>query len=125
MATKKTKVVVKGGFTLVGEDGEGQFKLDVPEGARLTFGPDVPFERRGPGVYDRPFAGNARAYALRVYIGDELIACLAGVHWFRKETIPMSRLIHVETGRKVWESSKDGYKVEEAVKRDGDWKQLT
>lgn len=122
MATVKKRVQAKGGFTLVGEDADGQFKLDVPEGARLTFGPDVPFERRG---HNGPFTTPSRAYSLRIYIGDELIACLAGVHWFRKETIPMSRLIHVETGRKVWESSKDGYKIEEAVKKDSDWKQLS
>ena len=72
-------------------DRQGEFTLTVPDDARLTFGPDIPFSGRSPWG-DGPTTGG-RAYALRVYRRNKsnLVAVFNGVAWFREEGIRVAR----------------------------------
>lgn len=70
------------------KDDTGEFLIDLPAGSRLTFGPDVPFERGVP-------SSGERSYSLRVYSGREnstLAACFARVQSFREVTIALQRV---------------------------------
>lgn len=77
-------------------DDEGEFVVKVPQGAKLTFGPDVPFTSKkevAQAAYNN--MERARSYALRVYLNgkDNLIACFPRVHWFRPEAMAVERQI--------------------------------
>lgn len=88
---KRRKILVK--------DSDGEFIIRVPEDAKLTFGPAIPFERRDGE--DRP---RRMEYALRVYRGtkDNLVAVFSGVRMFRDliigiDMIPDEDLEDLET----------------------------
>lgn len=99
-------------------DPKGDFVIEVPEGAKVTFGyfnPAAP--REGGDRYDRGFSpGNvARQTALRIYERGEKgnqLACFMGVTGFRDLGISITRLqqrVVVETnyeddgdGRENW-----------------------
>lgn len=61
--------------TLLVQDAEGEFQLDLPSGWRVTHGPDVPYDPRKSNPGNDP----VRSYALRVY-RDKTNASLAGVY---------------------------------------------
>lgn len=101
--------------TLLVKDEGGEFKIDLPEGARVTFGPDVPFESKS----NSSFHGK-RSYSLRVYAGkgnDTLIAVFAHVENFRPLSMPHAKLIVREAGKSLWKSDETGYSTETAVER--------
>jgi hypothetical protein len=104
--------------TLLVKDREGEFKVALPEGAKLTFGPNVPYAGRNGYV-----AETKSGYALRVYVGtkENLIAVFANVEWFRDVTLDVARLVVREAGKSVWKSDEKGYRTETAVKRDRKW----
>ncbi|HSN67891.1 MAG TPA: hypothetical protein VLV48_01510 [Thermoanaerobaculia bacterium] len=103
---------------LLVKDNDGEFKVEIPEDAKLTFGPAVPYARK-PGYNPETPQG----YALRLYRGtkENLIAVFNGVHWFRDVTLPVSRLVIREAGKSVWKSDESGYEVQSSVKRDAQW----
>lgn len=96
-------------------------KVEIPVGARLTFGPTAPYAGKngyGAGCGD---------YSLRVYTSsknDSLVAVFAGVVSFRDITIPVSKLIIREAGKSIWKSDETGYAVENEVKYDKSWENL-
>lgn len=115
---KKTKEVTAAGRTLLVKGPEGEFKITIPAGARVTFGPTIPFTPRntrgGFGEFN-PGGG----YSLRVYenaTNTSLIAVFAGVQGFRDITMPHAKLVIREAGKAVWKSDEEGYKVEQEVK---------
>lgn len=72
------------------KDGDGEFLFDLPVGARLTFGPDVPYGRDVPRAIEPE-----RTYSLRVYRGSAnhtLCACFPRVLGFRECSIPVQRV---------------------------------
>lgn len=76
---------------LVVRDDHNEFFVDLPPGARVTFGPDVPFARGHAAAPD----GHDRSYALRVYRGREnstLAACFPRVLAFREIDIEMAQI---------------------------------
>jgi hypothetical protein len=81
-------------------DSKGDFVIDVPAGAKITFGyfnPASPqFSSRGGGGWDDGGRGNvAKQTALRIYERGEKgnqLACFIGVKGFRDESIKLTRL---------------------------------
>jgi hypothetical protein len=68
--TKDVKVKPR---TLLITSTDGEFKITIPAGARLTFGPTIPYEgRRQNGGY----APEPKGYSLRVYETAKTIASL-------------------------------------------------
>lgn len=106
------------GATLLVKDHVSEFKVTLPPGARVTFGPTIPYQQK-PGNFRED-----KGYSLRVYAtkaNDSLIAVFAGVEWFRDITMPLHRLIVREAGKTVWRSDETGYKVEEEVSKTREW----
>ena len=123
MTTKKKAVqpkqetVTAKGRTLLITTTDGDVRVTIPPGGRVTFGPTIPYEKKND--YDRQ-----TGYSLRVYENsknDSLIAVFAGVKCFRDISLPHSKLIIREAGKSVWKSDEEGYKVEEQVKRKSSW----
>jgi hypothetical protein len=77
--------------TYLASDSNGEFKIEVPDSARLTFGPNVPYVKKVG------YSSEDRGYALRIYDGsgtDKILACFCNVLWFRELTqIKVSRLV--------------------------------
>lgn len=112
MAKRAAKTGMK---TLLVKDNTGEFKVEIPMECRITFGPNVPYQRKG-GYMDQQ-AG----YSLRVYASgskDDLMAVFSNVVSFRDITIPVSKLVIREAGKSIWKSDEHGYTAEESVTRD-------
>ena len=94
--------------TLLVKDGDGDFRVQIPDDSTVTFG----------------YSGSSSHYSLRVYEGhskDKLLAVFGGVQQFRDVTLNVERLIVRESGHSVWKSDETGYKVEAATKREKSW----
>lgn len=98
---------------------EGELKIEIPDDAKITFGPAIPFARKAERV---SYTGQSE-YALRIYRGtkDNLIAVFAGVYSFRDITIPVQKLIVREAGKSIWKSDEEGFEIETAIKKDANW----
>lgn len=105
--------------TILCKDDRGEFKIEVPDGAYLTFGADVPFEKNN---------GYQKHYALRVYSDkskNKILATFCRVEWFRDLEMKMSRLIVREEGKSLWKSDEDGYEASQSVRRSQSWEDST
>ncbi len=115
-ATKATPIQAER-WVLV-QDGKGEFKVRIPDGGRVTFGPAIPFQKGG----GRGFGGEMRMeYALRIYgPGGEkdLRAVFAGIHGFRDMDIPHARAVVKEAGKTLWKSDEAGYEVSTSVSKE-------
>lgn len=101
--------------TLLVEDQNGWFRVTVPDEAKCTFGPAVPFQPKGG--YN---IADARGYSLRVYENgskENPIAVFTGVNQYRLESIKVERRVLHEEGTTVWKSDEEGVRVETQKKR--------
>lgn len=108
--------------TLLVKNLETEFKITIPPGSRVTFGPTIPFKAEKGGINQFNPGGG---YSLRVYANsknDSLIAVFGGIVEFRDISIPHAKLVIRESGKSLWRSDEDGYQVEESVQRDQEWK---
>lgn len=102
---------------LLVRDDEGEFKITLPEGSRITFGPDIPFDKMKGS--NNTYHLNNKSYALRVYSGktnDTLIAVFAGVHNFRPLDMPHAKLVIRESGKSLWKSDETGFETQTSGK---------
>lgn len=114
--TKAKEIEVRA-RTLLLNTTDGDVRITIPPGARVTFGPTIPYEKKT--TFDKP-----HGYSLRVYENEKnnsLVAVFGDVKGFRDIDIPHSKLVLREAGKSVWKSDEDGYKVETEVKRDKAW----
>ena len=93
MATKRTSKSKDEGVkarTLMLSTVDGEIRITIPAGSRVTFGPTIPYQKK-----DQPYGNHdARGYSLRVYESvknDSLIAVFGGVMSFRDVNIPRSK----------------------------------
>jgi hypothetical protein len=116
MTTKSTKA--KAGVkarTLLIQMKDDEYRVTIPPGARVTFGPTIPYQKKNEGYSSERHDG----YSLRVYESaknDSLIAVFSGVSSFRDISMPHAKLIVREAGKQVWKSDEEGYKVETEVR---------
>lgn len=121
MTKKKEDPEIVKARTLLLNTVEGDIRITVPAGGRVTFGPTIPYQRK-PG-----YATEAQGYSLRVYEtpkNDSLIAVFGGVKSFRDIALPHMKLVIREAGKSIWKSDEEGYKVETEVNRAKEWTQL-
>jgi len=100
------------------ETNEGDKRITLPAGSRITFGPTIPYQKKDS------YGQEHKGYSLRVYSSsatDSLIAVFCGISSFRDITIPVEKLIIREAGKSVWKSDEHGYKVENEVQKEGKW----
>lgn len=99
--------------------GDKTFKLDIPDDAKLTFGPWSPPKKNGG------FGPDGAKGTLRVYQGtkENIIACFSGVESFREiSAVGYAEQVAKEEGATVWKSDHEGYVREEKVTRKHEWK---
>lgn len=116
MAKPKEEIVEA--RTLLLSTTEGEARITIPAGSRVTFGPTVPYAPKDT------MGRRENGYSLRIYANsknDSLIGVFSGVLGFRDLKIPHSKLVVREAGKSVWKSDEEGYKVEEEVKRSEHW----
>lgn len=96
---------------------ETNFKITIPDDAKVTFGPFSPPTKGLPYNEDR-----ARG-TLRVYQGsrDNIIACFTGVCGFRELSLDYSEQVVVEEGAVIWKSDHRGYQREDKMQREERW----
>jgi len=100
------------------KDGDGDFRIQIPDDATVTFGPTIPYTPK-EGRF-----GGGNHYSVRVYEGhskDKLLAVFAGVQHFRDQVIPVERLVVRESGKSLWKSDEGGYHAETEVKHSSFW----
>jgi hypothetical protein len=100
--------------------GEKVFKIEVPDDAKITFGPWSP----PVGRNDVGFRESGRATGtLRVYRGskENIVALFAGVTGFRDLDLDYQEQVAVEEGAAIWKSDNEGYLREEKVSRRKEW----
>lgn len=123
MATKKQAEAVSAARWILVHDGKGEFKVLVPAGGRVTFGPAVP---RPQGQRGWNSEGRME-YALRIYgpRGEkDLRAVFTGIHEFRDMDIEHARAVVKEAGKVLWKSDEKGYEVSQSVQRDKEYLKL-
>lgn len=111
---------------LVEKDDGKKFRITLPEGAKVTFGPWSP--PSGEGRYVER-TGAALSGTLRVYesskSGASVLAVFSHIKTYRDEALDYEEELIREEGRAIWKSDKAGYKVKESVSRSSSFDQLT
>jgi hypothetical protein len=104
--------------------GTKTFRVSIPDDAKVTFGPWSP--PTGESRYSPD--GKSLSGTLRVYQGsktkatESILAVFTDVRSFRDlSSIDYEEQVIIEKGSTIWESDRDGYKREEAVKRSAKW----
>lgn len=100
---------------------DGEYQIEIPADAQLTFGPAIPQARSDKGGYS---VDPRREYALRVYQGTKtnIIAVFTGVVEFRVlDLFAVKKKIASEAGQTIWKSDEEGFEISKKVKREGKW----
>ena len=101
--------------------GDKNFKVTVPDDAKITFGPWSPPPKRGSGGHGWE-AGDKRG-TLRIYQGTEknVLAVFSGVHGFRDLTLGYAEEVAREEGSIIWKDDEKGYVRENRVASKKEW----
>jgi hypothetical protein len=100
--------------------GEKTFKIEIPDDAKITFGPWSPPAANG----DPSWARNGKAVGtLRIYQGskENIVALFAGVTGFRDLSLSYAEQVAVEEGATIWKDNEEGYVRESKVARSKSW----
>lgn len=100
--------------------GEKNFKITIPEDAKVTFGPwSPPNANTAVANYSSSYKALG---TLRIYQGTNVIACFGGVSGFRDlSVIGYAEEVVREEGAIVWKDDEHGYVREDKVKRAKEW----
>jgi hypothetical protein len=104
--------------------GEKTFKITIPDGAKVTFGPWSP--PTGGDRYantDKALNGTLRVYAPEGKSTENILAVFSGVKGFRETSLGYAEMVAREEGAILWNSDSEGYTREEKVKTGRDWVQ--
>jgi hypothetical protein len=103
--------------------GEKTFKIEIPEGAKITFGPWSP-PSAGVKTYNDP-GNRALSGTLRVYesnkTGASVVAVFGGVNGYRDLSLGYAEEVAKEEGATLWKSDEHGYQREEKVSSKREW----
>jgi hypothetical protein len=99
--------------------GEKTFRIEIPDDAKITFGPWSPPVRDNRG-YERQFNPVG---TLRIYRGskENIVALFAGVTGFRDLSLGYREQIAKEEGATIWKDDQDGYLREDKFSRRDEW----
>jgi hypothetical protein len=100
--------------------GDRTFKIEIPDDAKITFGPFSPPTAAGRDSWMQ--SGKATG-TLRIYKGtkDNIVACFAGVTGFRDLSLGYAEQVAKEEGATIWNSDQNGYMREEKIQRVSEW----
>lgn len=99
--------------------GQKTFKIEIPDDAKVTFGPwSPPLESaKNYTMTDRALVGTLRIYKGVAKTTENILAVFSGVTGFRDLSINYAEQVAKEEGATIWKSDKNGYSREENVKR--------
>lgn len=101
--------------------GAKNFKVKVPDGAKVTFGPWSPPTGEGKyGASEKALNGTLRIYE-NSKSGASILAVFSGVTGYRDLSLGYSEEVAREEGAVIWKSDENGYEREEKVSRKSDW----
>lgn len=109
---------------LVTRDDGRKFKVTVPEGSQVTFGPFSPPPRRNSSSRDfTVYSDGDKAGTLRIYgkTKQDILAVFAGVRSFRDLTVQYMEEIISEGGSTLWKSDEHGLVQETRSHRNKVW----
>jgi hypothetical protein len=101
--------------------GDKTFKVEIPDDAKVTFGPWSP-PTRGQDSVGWHNSGRS-AGTLRIYRGskENIVALFAGVTGFRDLSLSYAEVIAKEEGATIWKDDEHGYVRESKVSRQKTW----
>jgi hypothetical protein len=101
--------------------GDKTFKIEIPDDAKVTFGPWSP-PTRGQDSVGWHNSGRS-AGTLRIYQGskENIVALFAGVTGFRDLSLSYAEKIAQEEGATIWKDDEQGYFRESKVQRKNTW----
>jgi len=102
--------------------GEKTFKINIPDEAKITFGPWSP-PNAAAKTYDR--SDKALSGTLRVYesnkTGASVLAVFSGVSGYRDLSLGYAEEVAKEEGATLWKSDQHGYEREEKISSKRQW----
>lgn len=106
--------------------GDKTFKIEIPDDAKITFGPWSPPTRSSNNPSGADMFGGPRyspTGTLRVYQGskENIVALFAGVTGFRDLSLSYAEQVAVEEGASIWRDDQEGYVREDKVSRTRTW----
>jgi hypothetical protein len=106
---------------LVEREGKKDFRIVVPDDAKLTFGPWSP--PTGQSRYDN--SDRSLRGTLRIYKGskstENVIAVFSGVTGFRDLSLDFMEKVVVEEGSTIWKNDQNGYMRETKSQGSSQW----
>ena len=101
--------------------GTKEFRITVPDEAKLTFGPFSPPSGK-ENTYRTPEGGRG---TLRIYANSSpnasIIGVFAGVDSFRDIALEYSEKVATEEGASIWKSDQNGYEREDKKSVKSEW----
>lgn len=100
--------------------GEKTFRINVPDNAKITFGPFSPPVKNHGGFRDGRYDPTG---TLRIYQGtkENIVACFAGVTGFRDLSLGYAEQVAKEEGATLWKDDEQGYVRENRVSVQKHW----
>lgn len=102
-----------------------QFRVTVPDEAKVTFGPwSPPSEKASASYSEKSLTGTLRIYET-AKTGATILGCFSGVASFRSSELDYEEEVITQEVSQVWKSDKHGYKREEIGHVSSSFEQLT
>lgn len=105
-------------------EGESEdFKISIPDDARVTFGPFSP-PTKNEDRYDntKKLAGTLRVYSKGTKTTENILAVFTRVTGFRDlSKVDYAKKVAVQEGSTMWKSDQNGYVVEERMNQSEAW----
>jgi hypothetical protein len=101
--------------------GDKEFKITIPEDAKVTFGPWSP---PGTSAREKDWGSSEKRGTLRIYgrTKEDVLAVFSGVSSFRDiSSIDYMEKVTVEKGSTIWESDQHGYVREGRTESKQEW----
>lgn len=102
-------------------EGDEEFRVEIPDDARITFGPWSPPNKDGRHMY----GDDAKRGTLRVYknsSSDSVIFVRSGVTGFRDTAaVNFKKKVAQQVGATLWETDEGGYEKTEVVQNTTRW----
>jgi hypothetical protein len=96
---------------------EKNFKITIPDDAKVTFGP------WSPPPKGREWERGEKVGTLRIYQGtkENILACFSGVQGFRDLSMNYAEEVAREEGATIWKDDGKGYVREDKLSIKRDW----
>jgi hypothetical protein len=103
-------------------EGKKTFRINIPDDARVTFGPFSPPSEGKAYGNERALSGTLRVYSHGTKTTETVLAVFTDVRGFRDlSAVEYEERVATEEVRAIWKTDKDGYKSEVSGRVGGQW----